>query len=299
MTEISPNQDLTRQDFSECDVITDERSLRQGDIFVRISASSDPWQRYGVVITADCDIAQEKHHQIISYVPILSATDYLGLFYLPKQLRRTLRAVKDELLGCIRSAQAKIPGYPEPISEDAAVSWVLRAPAEDIADDLRLVNRDRIRLVELCKSYSSADRAVSTGNFSEQLACAISLRAKSSKSHEKSRDKIWEEISDHMQQLPGDAFFLSALGPNETDGYVAYLRLIREMRQTEIALRQTDLRDATVSARRICRLKSPYIYRLTQQLADVFSSIGLPREYEAKREHAMATIAKQHPTKVM
>jgi hypothetical protein len=72
--------------------------------------------------------------------------------------------------------------------------------------------------------------------------------------------------------------------------YVAYLRLVREVREPEIALLATDLEKPEVSAKRISRLTSPYVYRLTQQLGDVFASIGLPEDYERNRTGCTNTL---------
>jgi hypothetical protein len=282
--------------FYECDVIEDDRPLRQGDIFSWLIPSKNPWQQYGVVVTADCDIAKEKHHEILSYVPILFATDYLRLFYLPKQLRRSLRIIKDELLARIRSAQAKTPEFTEPISEGTAITWVLRSPPEEIVDDLAITDgRERLRFHELCTLYRDTESAAAAGTFAEQLSAALLLRGRASKNHESARDKLWDEILGHVQSLPGDTLFLNTVGINNTDGYIAYLRLVREIHQSEIAIRQTDLRDSAVKARRISRLRSPYVYRLTQLLSDIFSSIGLPREYELMRDSTVVAIGNRHP----
>ena len=37
-------------------------------------------------------------------------------------------------------------------------------------------------------------------------------------------------------------------------------------------------------------MRSPYIYRLTQQLAAVFTAIGLPLEYESNRADVLAAL---------
>jgi hypothetical protein len=67
------------------------------------------------------------------------------------------------------------------------------------------------------------------------------------------------------------------------NGWIAYLRLVREIQHDQVAVRQPDLRRKATTAKRVARLRSPYIYRLTQQLIDVFAAIGLPSEYEESR----------------
>ena len=64
---------------------------------------------------------------------------------------------------------------------------------------------------------------------------------------------------------------------DDTDGHVAYLRLLRELKDNAVALKSSAM-SYEISHERIGHLKPPYIYRLTQQLGAVFSSIRLPEE---------------------
>lgn len=72
--------------FSECHDVSDDRPIRQGDVFEWVSPSTDPLKFLGLVVTADCDIANAKHEGILSYVPILRFVDYLRLFSLPQEI---------------------------------------------------------------------------------------------------------------------------------------------------------------------------------------------------------------------
>src|SRR5256885_8963072 len=71
-----PYTPLSQSQFSECTPNTDAAPLHQGDIFHWL-ASVDPWSKFGLIITADCDIRKNKHRGILSYVPILTLRDYL------------------------------------------------------------------------------------------------------------------------------------------------------------------------------------------------------------------------------
>jgi hypothetical protein len=93
-----------------------------------------------------------------------------------------------------------------------------------------------------------------------------------------------------MEKLPGDALFLSCVGPGHANGYVCYLRILREIRQHQIATKLSQ-RSFEMIADRIARLRPPYVYRLTQQLADVFAAIALPKEYEDTRRARLLRLA--------
>ena len=89
------------------------------------------------------------------------------------------------------------------------------------------------------------------------------------------------QLVDSVQRLPSDTFFIGGLSASFCDGYVAYLRLVREISHEDVAIRTPELERA--AARRISRLQSPFVYRMTQQLAEVFATIGLPQDYEDNR----------------
>jgi hypothetical protein len=272
--------------FSECHVIEDDRRIRQGDVFEWLGkARSDPWTNLGIVVTADCDIVHEKHRGILSYVPLLDLRDYLALFHLPAKVERAAVPIREQLVKAIRILQAeRFPEFPEPISDSAALRWVREATIEGVVDELSVpAGKDRDRLVAVGADHAMAEHGLSTGTFDVLLNALVHLRVRQAGGKEQVLSKIWQEIETLVAGLPGDAFYIGSLGPERGRGYVAYLRLVREIEQGRIAVRQTDLRDSGVCAKRIAALKSPYVYRLTQQVADVFAAVGLPKEYEDAR----------------
>lgn len=279
--------------FSECEELTDDRPIRQGDVFAWLDAGGDAWRTLGVIVTANCDIAQQKHRGILSYVPILRLDDYLRLFYLPKRLEKALRPVIGELTKTMRVHQAaNRPDFPEALSDAAAQAWARDRDAGEIADDLRILDaKSRAAFTDLVREYQAMHKALQGELYAEQVDTLIQLRVRRQGiTPEKARDTTFQEIHDSAETLPGDCFFIGRIGSEHSVGYVAYLRLVREIQHNQMAVKQTDFRTgAPVLARRISRLRSPYIYRLTQQLADVFLAIGLPGEYEDHRRRVIAS----------
>ena len=276
--------------FSECDPLTDDRPLRQGDVFEWLGDTADCWRQLGIVITADCDIAREKHRGLISYVPVLPLEGYLSRFYLPKQLERGVKPqgkrspIAGDLLDAMRKHQAALPGFPQPISEEAALDWATRSPPSEIADELGISNVDsRAAFERLVDDYRLLVEAYQCIDFDLQMHALATLRARQSGEAKAAYSRVWNDISSSLESLPGDCFFIGRLTDLLSGGFVAYLRLVREVDQQEIAIKVTPRGAKEPGARRIARLRSPYVYRLTQQLADVFASIGLPSDYETAR----------------
>jgi hypothetical protein len=279
--------------FCECHDAGDHR-IRQGDVFEWLgNDSADPWTKFGVVVTADCDIVHAKHRGVLSYVPLLELRDYLALFHLPAKLQRGAAPIREQLVKVIRMLQAECaPEFSVPLSEEAALRWVAALTVEGVAKELGVPperNLDDFRA--LAADFALVQTAIAAGTFDQLFAGLVQVRKRRAKGNDDVHASIWKDIEDHISRLPGDAFFISSLTSHQYAGYVAYLRLVREIDQEHIAIRQTDLRASSVRAKRIAALNSPYIYRLTQSLAAVFADIGLPSEYEDARQHLLRRVA--------
>jgi hypothetical protein len=303
-TSLPGNSASVRSVFAECDEITDDRAIRQGDIFEWLSSSSDPYRFLALVVTADCDIAHAKHRGILSYVPILPFFDYLRLFYLPKLIERGMRPLADQLTKALLAKQVtdeirryqvvNRPEFPDPISEQAAIHWVGSRDPIEIADELRISDpKARETFINLVADYSFVDTALRSQLYDDQVEAIIRLRTRGgSLTSENATKVIWKEIHDRVKNLPGDAFFIGCVTARFSRGHVAYLRLVREVSDDEVAIKQTDLQPGSKDrAKRIARMRSPYIFRLTQQLAAVFGAVGLPTEYEDHRQRIVEELA--------
>jgi len=272
-------------EFSECDDIVDAAPLRQGDVVRRLSEDSDPWADLGVIVTADCDIAREKHHGRLSYVPLLPVEYYLALSYLPRRLGRVMAAIAGELLKIIHKAQAgRNDGFTTPISADRAERWLTEATPERVANTLGLAGADRDKMLRLGEILVQA-RAATPGDYSmhRRVYCEAEVRLNRSASTRAVWSRLAKDVASHLKDLPGDAMFLSSVGRTYDSGYIAYLRVLRELRDEQVAVRASH-RSFAVTHERISHLRAPYIYAMTQKLGAVFSAIGLPSEYESSRE---------------
>lgn len=284
--------DNSHEQFCECDDLDDPKvELAQGDVFEWIESDGDPWKRFGVVVTADCDIAHGKHSGVLSYIPVISARDYLEIFHLPKAVERLrIKLDKDlvQLLTRLQSANQK--EFTIPLADDVALSWFEREPVERIAQTLGATGREDERL-RLLASLKAAIADVQP-NFSALVELVCHVRAGTSGTELKTvRAALSKELQGVIETLPGDAMYIHAMGSRHRNGYVAYLRSVRDLKHAEVATRASALKTKPLT-RRIGRLRSPYIYRLTQQLANVFASIGLPTSYETARRSSAITIAR-------
>ncbi|WP_432050205.1 hypothetical protein [Verrucosispora sp. NA02020] len=269
----------------ECTPVADGAPIRQGDIFIFRDRrfDSDIWRKAGVIVTADCDIANDKHAGIISYVPILPIRDYLAWRIIPRiaddRRKRTLTRMC-ETVGRIEKDLGIEPGLS---SHAIEVLATVDNGMEDLAQHLYgLDQKDTDNLTAMIGEISVCEDVRTSSTYQEQFLALSSILPPTKK--KSASEVLLSDVRDRLKNLPGDVFFLSSLDRDHTEGYVAYLRLIRETHLHQLSTSYYDKDARGIIANRTSSLRAPYVYRLTQQMAEVFASIGLPEEYELARD---------------
>ncbi|WP_281900217.1 hypothetical protein [Micromonospora humidisoli] len=271
--------------FMECTLVPDGAPIRQGDVFIFSNdlTNSDIWRKAGIIVTADCDIANDKHAGILSYVPILPLRDYLAWRVLPRiasdRRKRIIRQLS-EMIGRLEDDQGIKPGLSMRAIEVMATE---DGGLTDLESYLKNISKkDKDTIAAMINEIATCDRVHLTSGYTEQFTALTSLCTPTKK--KSAREVLLGDIRDRLKNLPGDVFFISTLDLEHTEGYVAYLRLVRETNLRQISTSYYYKDGRRVVAKRTSRLRAPYVYRLTQQMADVFASIGLPTEYEGARD---------------
>lgn len=247
----------------EClEQLKSDSRLSQGDVIVW-EETQDFQSRAAVVVTADCDLAKSKHWGRITVVPLVPVETYLEDIFLPKQLG----SLEQDLTALFAKAVHRALGKEvDPPTDDALESLVgldtLPTPW-DTSDQAR-------RAHALLRHARGLSRPAT---FAGALDEALLLRSPGTKALSASR------IRTFLDNPPGDCMVLPPLPGLAPGLHVAFLRAMREVFDTDIATKTSEV--APNLARRIGRLVPVLRYRLTQMLAQVFSDIGLPDEYEA------------------
>ena len=183
----------------------------------------------------------------------------------------------------MRQAQsAHFEEFSHPISAERSLQWVQQSDPTVIAQRLRLSSAEAPEFVTLAEAFRGARTALDAP-FPHQCEAYYRACDVVGKDPAATKKALAAEFSSHIKGLPGDAIFLTSLSVEHDEGYVVYLRILRELTDGQVGLK-TSSRSFEITHERIARLRPPYLYRLTQQLGAVFSSIGLPGEYEASRD---------------
>lgn len=273
----------------ECTTVDADPQIRQGDIFVwHDRHNQPPWQNIGIAVTADCDLFEGKTHGRLSYIPALTMRDYLWTLWRPEKFRPLRGELETRLETRLNKCLVKIRGEDGTISRDAAVAWTRRASSVEIAKEIGLIDPGQIK--DFCRI---ADEYIDVRNMLETEAPDLeSLRRcyalKNKKATPTDHSELAREVHNSVLNLPGDVFYLSGLLEYEAFGLFGMLRHITQCNLSDIGLSPDELRFGSARARRVARLKAPYLFALTQNLGRVFTDIGLPASYEERRKNCSA-----------
>lgn len=270
--------------------------LRQGDIIRIIHPEADvkPF-RLGVIINADCDIANNKTDGVIAFLPVYTFEDYLIEFWLPQFIGRKKR----ELIGQIQDLSSKWSDQNRIIESDLT-EWLSDSTTEQMVDvierltaalncpekkssDLKIILQKLHTLLksEQQKSLEVVWKILSDSFFKQGTGSESEDKRKQRNDKEKTAvEKQFQEAQDNMGN---DHLFINEIpGQNEL-GFVVRMRRIYSLDQKScfrsgIAIKIAGMSPKALSALRFARLSPHYKFKLAQLFAYQYSRIGLPEE---------------------
>ena len=279
----------------EFEQLEDLDTVAQGDIFEWVEARrARPWHVYGVVVTADCDLALEKHGGFISYVPAMLSDDFIWARW---RLERFANPLQAHLERAARRVSARLEpgGEGTGLSAEAMRKWLERAKVDGVLDELGVTAAgERANLSNVLKPTELLMTLMS--RESPDLKLLRSAYEIIKPAFVGDRKLIAADIQKSWNSLPGDLFHLPAIpGADTSDGggLFLHLRHIRQMSADALSARPDVLRRGAADCRRVARIGAPYRYAMTQALGRVFTDIGLPDAYEARCRGAAELFLKE------
>ena len=228
--------------------------LRQGDL-INFENSDDELHRIGIIVTADCDLDRKKHARLVTMVPVVTALTILERYLLIEDCEKKRELIEDYAFN--QYGIDKLQAHEVKLS-------ILREEVENgqpISDDATSV---------AAQFTLDSLRTISVGSY-KNLMQAI-------KSGPRNADALKDQIRSR-----GDLMILPHTQDMGILGEIAWLRHIWQVPLSDIAIKTSEV--SSRSGERIARLDSPYRYRLTQLMAQVFSDIGLPDARDQIEEH--------------
>ncbi len=256
------------------ETIDEKGPVSQGDVikwcdrhFIR------PWQTYGIIVTADCDLEWNKYGGRISFVPSLLTEDYILHQWRLSEFQSSCSSHVSKATTRLNTWREKQDAASLDLSVEAVANWLSRVGCGGLLDELGIVGlNDRNTFLPVLEAALAHLKLLNCSQPDLSLLRACRNDADVIKSFKR-----------HISGLPGDVFHLPDHPEDKNDGLFVMLRHITQCDIGDIARTPEDLRFGSARSMRIARVGPPYRYSITQNLARVFADIGLPREYSDLR----------------
>jgi hypothetical protein len=291
----------------ECERCNQQDALRQGDIFAANPGSdnwNDPWTRFGVIITADCDIDKQKNGNHLVYIPLLSYDTYLKEIWLPEESERLFKTCRDAL-------DKSLATFDQKFTSRHVLSWEQREGVEGVEKRLKDATQPRrgcekqsektlslLASFRALEDFAKKDRNSPEIKFKSICDEFFSIREKIySTDHAQSRTTSIEQVLNSVQQRL-DMWLIRNLIDLDTDmvyaagfGLIAPLRRFGRIEVGRITLTKDEWYGSKEKLYRICRLRGIYKADLLHNFANLFVRPGLDDGRDAEHQRAFRRYA--------
>jgi len=277
--------------MQDCEYVDASLPVRQGDVLKRVRG--DGSATLAIVVTADCDIANEKFGDAgLACVQLTLLSDHV--------LGEHARAVVQRNLGkrFEKAAEWVNKRWLEKDRENIALSvervqdWILTSEPEEIEAELgESVDDKKSFLKRECPALRAAQKLIDApvGRYSAIDA----LRKLSPKPTSRSEQLKTLFGSLNSRDLPLDMFYVSSVPGEPGVGFIAKLRALAFIPFDRSFTSMDAAKDVENSFVRVGRLTPTFRHALAQQFGMLFARIGMPKDYEVDRDVAFELIADQ------
>ena len=263
--------------------IEDTEEVRQGDIIRKLNPKTGE-ATLGIVITADCDIAQRKASERYTWLEIVPMAAYIEGPWAEEQMRKLSekrsKAICEYLNGQIRKQQQGLA----PLTHESLVKWLRSKTAEEILARVtgKVPTAEDKPLRDL-QGFALTVSADKTESAFRRLKAAWALFGIEEKTQQDSVRSAFKDGGGFQ-----DYFVLPELPRQTGIGFVVMLRSMWTIMAPDLYLTEQDARihDRPDAFHRLGRLNDGIRFSITQKLAFLFSRIGMPKTFESACETA-------------
>jgi len=265
-----------------------ETPLSQGDILICRDPKKGIVEAISLIITADCDISKNKFGTHLACLRIVSFHEYLRTVWANRKLARAVEKETENIRVQLNKWNSRRIGDAMPLSSDTVMNWVRRSESDTICRDLGMSDTDAAKLKLKINLFRSALESLDDKRAFDSFTQLVAFHSTLSN---KNRDDCLQEALQQAKgdELPDDIFLLPSLPQLDVGSAVVLLREIVGIPAKVVCFRTLDAISKEFYLR-IGRLEPTFKYAVSQAFGSLFSRIGLPEAYEARRETAIEQI---------
>lgn len=255
---------------------------RQGDLIARSNFEQrHHLDRFGVIVTADCDLERARPEHQITYLRIAPVTEYVNHVWCRKKLHDVLKKMRTDAAATFNrllklSAPDQLPLPPERL-----VEWLISSSANEVCDTLTGIDgQDSERLSATLTKLAAAVATADLDQNASALEALTTLRADEQRlTPEEMRPRIIKQATNELSRESDEVFFLSKLVSEEqSEGYYVLLDNIGTLRRDKLFNYKSEADTTEEGGHRFGRLEKTFKYAVVQRFAFLFQRIGLPDE---------------------
>ncbi len=277
--------------MQDCEAVDATLPVRQGDVLKRVQP--DGKGSLVVVVTADCDIANNKVGDAgLACVQLTPLANYMLNEHASAQARRQLRKRFEKATEWINKRWLQCDPSHVPLTEESVQRWLTQDPPDRIESALGLpLDNQRSFIKRESAALRSAHEFIE--NAGDQYCAIDALRALQNKPTSRAEQLKTLFGTVDPGDLPLDMFFISSV-PGEPDvGFIAKLRALSFVPLNRSFTSMAAAKECENTFIRVGRLAPTFRHAMAQQFGMLFARIGLPKPYEIDREAAFAVVAEQ------
>lgn len=274
---------------SEWSVPGSEVPVRQGDLVISRRPKSGEIQELCLVITADCDIDKGKFGKQLACLRVTPLCAYIRSVWAEKQLQRAMSNERKKVWEQMVRWHTALLGEKSTLSVEAAENWIVRDSAEAICSALNIPEREQRKVRASISSYRSAIDNLAEVSEYDSHGKYVAFQS-AIEGRDCSQDIAKKAQENFKSSLPEDVFLLPSLPQLEIGAAVVLLREIVAVAFDKVCYRAEEASDENLFLR-IGRLQPTFKYAVSQAFGTLYSKIGLPKDYEEKRDNALNSIA--------
>lgn len=282
--------------MQDCEQVDVALPVRQGDVLKRVRGTGPT--KLAIVVTADCDIANEKFGEAgLACVQLdLLADHVLGEHARGLALGQLKKRFENAAEWVNKRWSQKDPENVA-MSKERVQAWILASTPEEIEAELNLPVDDKKSFLKresaaLRIAQNLIDAPVDRYSAIDAL-CALQTQTTSRGAQLKS---VFGTLT--PKDLPLDLFYVSSVPGEPGLGFVAKLRALTFIPFGRSFTSMDAAKDVENSFVRVGRLAPTFRHALAQQFGMLFARIGMPKAYEVDRDAAFGLIASQIKTEM-
>jgi len=251
--------------------------IGQGDIFS--VHAGDELEGWAVMVTADCDIHQNKYGGHLTYVPIISSQSYIDQIWAPERISENSRKHITSAINIIFDIDKQRDSEVRKMGANDLLGWLSAEGPKNISKafpEAKKTVSDKLlaelRLIEVLRTQPP-------GNMFENIKTLKSYWNDKGINESAQKDLLFQSINSSRTEF----FHVPSIPGGDQHGYIALLRYPRTIKDHSVFRSHSDWKLSGIQGPcliRIGRFADYLRYSIAQQFGILFSRIGLRSSYE-------------------